>query len=289
MLTVTQVNTLIDADTTGTVTLNDGVLIGDLDFLNLRNKTIEIVADPAITIQGQHWTIIGGKLRAMSGVLFECISSNAGLMANVWATGLLRSKELFRCLGTNGCYDTTVIGGEWAKPADMLSPIVRVEVSGPFYNRNKWNSIRFQTNGRPQAPVVKLTCTNSANWIYGNSVSDINFEIPNAGAVHLESCFGTELSGMNMFDCNLFGPITDDLIRVGKYATGLKSKMTTIRHYLRLSGALNEGIVDINAVDAGNYQPSLIVDMVDGIAGAGLKVKLPEWVNQRAVQAQYVW
>jgi len=286
---VAQLTMLLDSDTTGTVTVDETIVIGDLNVLDLRGKTVKVTADPAISIQGRWWTIRGGKVQATAGVLFECVNSSSGLLANVFASGLMRGKELFRCIGGNGCYDTTVIGGEWAKPADMLTPIIRIEVNGPTYNRNTWQGLRIQTNGRPQAPAIKLACTHSANWIYSNVIRDINFEIPNAGAVHLESCFQTVLDGIHVFDADLFGPITDDVVKVGKSVSGLKSKSTTIRNYTRLSGSLNEGKADLNIGDTGHYNSNLIVEMVDGIDGAGLKVRLPEWTTQRCVRAQYVW
>lgn len=288
-MNVGQLMMLLDADTSGTVTVDETVYIADLNVLDLGGKTVKITADPAIQIQGRYWSIRGGKLQATAGVLFECVSSSSGLIANVFASGLMRGKELFRCIGGNGCYDTNVIGGEWAKPADMLAPIIRVEVNGPTYNRNTWQGLRFQTNGRPQAPSVKLACTHSANWIYSNAFRDINFEIPNAGAIHLESCFQTTMDGIHVFDADMYGAITDDLVKVGKSPNGLKSKSTTVRNYTRLSGALSAGKVDINIGDVGHYNNNLIVEMVDGIDGAGLKVRLPEWVTQRCIRAQYVW
>ena len=61
-----------------------------------------------------------------------------------------------------------------------------------------------------------------------------------------------------------------------------------MRNYTRLSGALSAGKVDINSV---MYFTTtiifFIVEMVDGIDGAGLKVRLPEWVK-RCIRAQYV-
>lgn len=288
-MNVAQLTVLIDSDTTGTITVDEPVYINDLNVLDLKSKTVRITTDPAVVIQGRWWVIQGGKLQATAGVLFDCLSSSSGLMLNVFASGLLRGKELFRCVGGSACYDTNVIGGEWAKPADMLSPIVRVEVTGATYNRNTWQGVRMQTNGRPQAPVIKLSCLHSANWIYSNVIRDVNFEIPNAGAIHLESCFQTVLDGIHVFDANLFGPITDDLVKVSKSANGLKSKSTTIKNYMRLSGALNEGKVDINVTDAGHYNHNLIVEMVEGIDGVGLKVRVPEWAAQRCVRAQYVW
>lgn len=282
-MNVSQVNQLIASSVSGTVAVNANIVIGDNDVLNLNGKTLEITGDPAITIQGSRWSILTGKIRAMSGVLFNCISASSGLLLNVWATGLLRSKPLFQCLGNNACYDLNVIGGEWTKPQDSTSPAIDVNVNGPFFNRNLWQGIRFQTNGRPTAPVARLICANNSNWIYGNAFRDINFEIPNAGAIHLESCFGTQLQQITVFDADLFGPITDDIIKVTKRSTGLRSRSTTIDGYFRLSGSLTNGAVDINIQDAVHYQPNLRVVNVDGIDGAVVTTKLPAWANQTTV------
>ena len=163
-------NALIAAEPSGIVTIADTVRIGDRDNWFLAGKEVQLLADPAIVIDGRHWTVTGGRMKAMNGVLFDCLRSTCGLILNVWASGALKGKELFRCIGGNGCYDTTVIGGEWAKPADMLTPIIRIEVNGPTYNRNTWQGLRLQTNGRPQAPAIKLACTHPANWIYSNVI-----------------------------------------------------------------------------------------------------------------------
>lgn len=286
IMRVQQLNRYITSVTSDVVRINETIEIGDHDVLQLGHRTLELAADPGIQINGSHWTIIGGKFRAVGGVLFDCIRSSMGLMLNVFAAGVFKSKELFRCEGTNSCYDTNIIGGEWAKPQDMTTPIVSVNVSGPFYNSNRWEGLRFQTNGRPAASVMKLVCSHNANWIYGNTIDHINFEIPNAGAIHLESCFNTSLRQINIFDADLFGPITDDIIKVTKRSTGLKSKGTEINGYLRLSGALNSDKVDINIQDAAHYAKTLSVRMVDGIDGAQLKVKLPAWLDKGMINAE---
>lgn len=288
MISVTDANALIAAEPSGIVTIADTVRIGDRDNWFLAGKEVQLLADPAIVIDGRHWTVTGGRLKAMNGVLFDCLRSTCGLILNVWASGALKGKELFRCVDNGSCYDTNVIGGEWSKPQSMTTPIVRVDVGGPTYNRNTWQGLRFQTNGLPASPVVRLRCANVANWIYGNTFRDINFEIPNAGAIHLESCFQTTMDGMHIYDADMYGPITDDVIRVGKFSTGLKSKDTRLSTYARLSGALAAGKVDIRISDEGHYAENVIVEQVGGIDGAGLTVALPSWVTQRCVRAQYV-
>lgn len=286
-MNVAQVQRIVNTTPTQKITIEENIIIGSNDVLDLHGKTLEIIADPAITIQGMHWTVMNGKLRAMTGVLFDCVGSSSGLILNVWAAGLLRSKELFRCIGTNQCYDTNVIGGEWEKPQSMTTPIVNVDVSGPFYNSNRWTGIRFQTNGMPAAPVMSFRCSHLANWIYGNTVDHINFEIPNAGAIHMQGVFNTSLRQINIFDADLFGPITDDIIRVTKGA-GLKSRNTEINGYMRLSGTMNPGKYDINIPDSVHYTPNLRVVGVDGIDGALLTTVLPAWVDKTYIRATQI-
>ncbi len=286
MISVTDANALIAAEPSGIVTIADTVRIGDRDNWFLAGKEVLLLADPAVVIDGRHWTVTGGRLKAMSGVLFDCLRATCGLILNVWASGALKGKELFRCVDNGSCYDTNVIGGEWSKPQSMTTPIVRVDVGGPTYNRNTWQGLRFQTNGLPQVPVISLTCANVANWIYSNTFRDLNFEIPNAGAIHLQSCFNTVMEGINIYDADMYGPITGDLVRIGKHAAGLKSKATALRGYMRLSGALNPGVYDVNVLD--HYDTNCLVEMVDGIDGAALTLKLPAWVAQRCIRAEIV-
>ena len=105
-------------------------------------------------------------------------------------------------------YDTHFIGGEWVKPQGMTVLHIMVATNGPFFNANSVSRCRFQTNGAPLSPCVLLSCTLTNNWLYGNTFSNINFEIPNAGAIHLHSCFAHSLQDIQIFDADLFGPIS---------------------------------------------------------------------------------
>lgn len=263
----TELQEIIDTSKRSTIDISDPLSIQTNDHVNLKGKTIQLYGDPAIVIQGTHWSIRYGKLRAMQGVLFDCRSSAMGLIQSVYCSGLMKSKELFRCID-GACYDTHVIGGEWAMPQGMTAPAVNVRVTGPFYNVNSFSKMRFQTNGIPTQPIISLTCTHNANWIYGNSFQDINFEIPNAGAIHLQSCYGTRIINAQVFDADLFGPITNHIIKAGKNTTGgLRSIHTKIDGYFRLSGVKNAGIFDIFA-PIGDHYPEFVMEEVSGISGA---------------------
>lgn len=272
-----QLQYIIDNTLDQNINIAETVLITDLDAINLKNKVIHSTADPVFQVQGRHWSVANGKIRCMVGVGFEIVASANGLLSNVYCAGLMKSKELFRCVGMNSCYDTHIIGGEWEKPQGMTVPIISVSVSGPFFNANTFRCLRLQTNGAPQAPCVLLSCTHSANWIYGNSFYDINFEVPNAGAIHLNSAFSTIIQNAQIFDADLYGNVTGPLIKIGRLSTNhLKSKMTKILGYYRLSGIANPGIYDIDIPTSGHYGDSLSLDMIGGIAGALVQVRVTD-------------
>ena len=284
IMNVIRLNRIISSSIKKEIRIGETIVVGNDDVLDLRGKTIQSYADPVVLIQGSHWTIMNGKLRAIEGTLFECIRSSNGLVLNVWASGIRRSKDLFRCVGENSCYDTNVIGGEWSKPQGMTTPIVNINVSGPFYNSNNWTGLRMQTNGAPNAPVMVFKCSHTSNWIYGNTLHHINFEIPNAGAIWMEGVHSTKLSQINIFDADLFGNITDNIIQIRK-TTGLKSVNTTIDGYMRLSGTMTAGKYDISIPDSSHYQSNLRVISVDGIDGALLVTQLPKWSDKTYIKA----
>lgn len=282
MPTIAEVQDMIHAvGMAQTVSVSETIRISSMDHLDLAGRQLQSSADPVFHVKGEHWSVRNGKLTAQAGSLFNIEASNAGIMANLFATGWLRRKELFRCVGESQCYDTHIIGGEWQKPQSMLSPIIYVDVNGPYFNSNSIAKLRFQTNGLAQAPCVLLRCSHSANWIYGNAIQDINFEIPNGGAIHLESCFGTNISNCYIFDADLFGNITNHLIHLSKSPTGLNSKFTTITNYFRLSGIQNPGVFDILATN--HYPDSLFLSSIGGIEGAKLTVRLPVGVRLNPV------
>ena len=269
-----QLQALIDSSSLQTVMISETVVVQDYSTLNLRGKIIQSSADPSFMIDGKFWTIQSGKIISQVGLVYDCIRSQSGLMLNVSSATVMRSKEVFRCIQDNSCYDTHIIGGEWQKPQEMLTPIILVDSNGPFFNANSFSKIRFQTNGKAGAPCLRLACGHLSNYLYGNSIQDCNFEIPNGGAIQLQSCFGTSITNAYMFDCDLFGPITDHLISVGRLASNkLKSKNTRISNYFRLSGSLNPDKYDIYA-PSDEHQSSLVVDSIDGIDGAMMRIKV---------------
>lgn len=269
-----QLQSLIDNTPAQTVMISETVDIADYSTVNLKGKIIQSSADPSFRIAGKFWTLTSGKIVSQVGLVFDCISSQSGMMLNVSVATVMRSKEVFRCIQDNSCYDTHFIGGEWQKPQEMLTPIILVDSNGPFFNANSFSKIRFQTNGKALSPCVRLACGHLSNYLYGNSIQDCNFEIPNGGAIQLQSCFGTSIINAYMFDCDLFGPITEHLIYCGRLASNkLKTKSTIISNYFRLSGTLNPDKFDIYAPSS-EHQSSLVLNNIDSIDGAQAKLNI---------------
>lgn len=166
-------------------------------------------------------------------------------------------------------------GGEWSVPPATNVPIVDIEVTQSGYNRNSWRDLRFQTNGRSGAPCVRISNTDQ-NWCYANTFEDLNFELPEAGAMELRSCFGTMLRNIAIFDMTT---ATADMIYLG--GGGLNCAKTTIENYTRPSGDMGV-FLDINAI--GHYAGSLLIDNPGGPPGARVRTSLVsrggQWVNQ---------
>jgi len=290
-MTSKQLQALIDAETTNTLTISETVLIQDRSSINLRELNVVSSADPVFSIQGKHWMVQSGKVTATNGVLFDCINSQSGMVHNVFMSGFFKSKALFQCMNNNSCYDTHFIGGEWAKPQGMTVPHIMVATNGPFFNANSVSRCRFQTNGIPASPCILLSCTLTNNWLYGNTFSNINYEIPNAGAIHLHSCFGHSLQDIQIFDADLFGPITDHLIKLTRSSsTSLRSNQTRLHGYFRLSGTINDGIYDIFAPSTDHVSDTLDLNSVGGIQGANIKMNVSRstLLFNRSLQSQFV-
>ena len=266
MITIGQLKDLIRDDKTGTVFLTDTVHVRHLDHINLGGTTLISSADPAFIIQGTHWSLADGKLVATNGVAFECVFSSVGVIRNLYCSSRNNTKSLFRCMGASSAYDTHIEGGEWEQSPSMTVPIIHVEVDKEYFNINSFSKIRFQTNGTPSAPVIKLATLSPSHWLIGNSFSDLNFEIATAGAIHLFSCAGTSMTNIQMFDSHI-GSMTDHCIKVGRRnMSSLRSRGTSIRGYLRLGGSLPTQFSDIYAPEDMHYGNSFNVSNVGGNA-----------------------
>jgi hypothetical protein len=272
------------------ITIHETVEIVEKSHIDLKGTTITSTADPVFRIGGRHWAVRNGNIVATNGVAFYVKNSGMGCLRDLFVVGRRRERELFVCEGTAQCYDTHISGGEWYMPQGQRVPHVRVEVPGAFFNNNSLSYLRMQTNGKPEAPCIKLTCLHPTNWLYGNTFRQINFEIPNAGAIHLDSCFGTTIDACQMFDTHAFGPITGTLIKVGRHSSShLRSRHTVIQQYMRPGGSLPEGLYDI---DVGSDIHTHDVLALTSVGGTGkLVIRLPQssLEQHRVLRAELVF
>ncbi len=81
MISVTDANALIAAEPSGIVTIADAVRINDRDNWFLAGKEVQLLADPAIVIDGRHWTVTGGRLKVR---LPEWVTQRCIRAQSVW-------------------------------------------------------------------------------------------------------------------------------------------------------------------------------------------------------------
>lgn len=281
-MTGDELKALLAASTTKIVNITETVTIGTLDHIDLDGHEVVSTADPMFSVSGNNWSIRNGKVWSLDGVTIDLISTSLGLVSGVWLATERTDKPVVQCVGSGQCYDTMFQACELSKPPGMSVPIVNVSVDADFYNSNVWDKIRFQTNGGPTAPCVVMETLSKTSWIYGNRFSNINAEIPNAGVFRFGGCYGTILDNITVYDTQLSGNITADLVWFG-YASipGLRCINTTVRNYARLAGTLNPGLFDVNIYQ--HYTPSILLEHISA-TGTLLRVQCPPEATRIEVQ-----
>ncbi len=212
------------------------------------------------------------RIEATGGHAFNVTNFSESKIENVKINVTAPGKSAYYQQGTGtNAYDSMFIGGEWGSRPAHDAPLFYVSVDDANFNANLIQGMMFQTNGgATTAPTIWLECTASANWIYANTIDNVDFEIPNAGAVHLYSTAGTTLSNNTVFD---LGTSTDDLIVLDNTVGGLNPKQTTINGYYRVGGTLGTGLKDIDV--RGHYADGLVVINAGGSQSAAVEHNLP--------------
>jgi hypothetical protein len=183
-----------------------------------------------------------------------------------------------------GVYDTLFSESHYEAAGSHSVPIVDIESDNAWFNTNTFFRIRFQGNGSPSAYHFRMVCT-GANWNDGNTLSEINFEIPDAGAIFLEGANGTLLSNLGFFDITT---TTDNLVYLDKNVAGgaLNTRYTTLTNVLRYGGALGGGLFDLKIVD-GLYTTITNSGQHNGIGSFDLGNKWCALVNCYATLTNY--
>lgn len=281
-MTVDELKEILANSISKIVNITTTVEVGDFDHLDLDGHEVQSTADPMFRINGSHWSIRNGKIRATAGIVIDIIKSTLGHVSGVSLKVGQRDKEVVRCIGGNSCNDTLFECCELAHVRNMEVPIVNISLNGPFYNSNSWNQIRFQTTGSPAASCVIMECLTADNWLYNNSFTNINGEQPNSGLIHCKSCYGTNMENIGVYDTHLSDNIIDDILWFGKSAApGLNCKRTTLRNYVRVSGILDQDKYDINIY--GHFSDGMLLEQISGV-GSRLRVKCPLSATRIEVQ-----
>lgn len=281
-MTVDQLKTILAASTSKVVEITDTVVVGTLDHLDLDGRELRSTADPMFCVFGNNWSIRNGKIHALDGVTVDIVSTSLGLVSGVWLASERADKPVVQCVGTGQCYDTMFHACELSHPPSMTVPLLYVSVEADTYNSNVWDKIRFQTNGSPAAPCVIVETSSQTSWIYANRFSNINGEIPNAGLFRFGGCYGTILDNITVYDTNLSGNITEDLIWFGLASTpGLRCIHTTVRNYTRLAGVLDTGKFDVNIFQ--HYTTTILLEQINA-TGTSLRVQCPPTSTRVGVQ-----
>jgi hypothetical protein len=171
--------------------------------------------------------------------------------------------------------------------------MISVNVSGTFFNANSISKMRFQTNGRPSAPVIRIVTSITSTWLYGNTIADINFEVATAGAVVLGSCYGTTLQNIQIYDAHLYAPISNHLVSFTReIPTALRSASTSITGYIRPSGTMPADKYDLHIPSTEHYGGSVYINSVCSPPGSSNRVKikapLSSMILNRVVDADLV-
>ena len=251
--------------TSSPITLTDNMQVDGSGQIN--NTTTDV-----FITNGARIKVMNIRIEALGGHAFNVTNFSESKIENVKINVTAPGKSAYyqEGNGTNA-YDSMFLGGEWGSRPSHDAPLFYVSVDDANFNTNLIQGMMFQTNGgSTSAPAIWLECTASANWIYGNTIDNIDFEIPNAGAVHLYSTAGTTLSNNTVFD---LGTSTDDLIVLDNTTGGLNPKQTTINGYYRVGGTLGTGLKDIDV--RGHYADGLVVINAGGSQSAAVEHDLP--------------
>lgn len=172
-------------------------------------------------------------------------------------------------------------GGNSSVPLiDLIDPL------GGSCNINTFLGGRMIGSLGATAPLIRLSCQASA-FMFDNTIQNMNFQTNNAGAVLAEGQSGLRIVGCGIFDV---GTVTDNMINIGKHASGLASQYCKVIDTQRVGGTIgsfydvhvlqanwtvidNSGAHTGGRIDLNNFRGTLInpaASTLDGLDGAVL-------------------
>lgn len=129
-------------------------------------------------------------------------------------------------------------------------------------NSNTWQRCRCTYSGEF---FFHLESRHASQYSSDNVFRDLTMEITNGGNIKLLGAFNTLIEEVNSYDLTT---TTRDLFSIGKHASGLRSRHTTIRNSMRYGGSLGGGLKDIK-IDDGYFTR---IEKCDTSAGTGFTI-----------------
>jgi hypothetical protein len=103
---------------------------------------------------------------------------------------------------------------------------------------------------------IHIEDATGSSYASNNRIYDMNFEVPNSGAIRILSGMGNVIDNVGIFDLTA---AATNLIYLGKSATStLKSVANRIASYFRLGGSLARSNYDVN-LDSGNAPSTTLI------------------------------
>lgn len=165
----------------------------------------------------------------------------------VWGT---TSSCLYGNGATWGLVDSVFVNNVFDADGESATvPLVDfVDTSGGKVNICHFLGGRFIGSTAATAPLVSIS-VQASNYSWQMKFESVNFEIPNAGAIHAQGAASWEINNCGVYDITT---LTDHLYDFGKHASGLSSKFVKLNNTLRVGGTIG-AFYDIHMSDCNNY------------------------------------
>jgi hypothetical protein len=198
----------------------------------------------------------------LSDIKLECIAAGATCVEIVAPVSVSRfSNVVFSarsatasCVRASGTlwelYDTLFVQCHYsAEEVPSQVPLISlVNDSGMGHcAQNTFLASRFTSLPGVTAPQFYLSNKQPDDYSFGNTLQGINFETPNAGAVHAESTHQLALRDLGVYDMTT---ATGNVFQIGKAPNGEYAQHTRFDGVFRTGGTLGP-FYDIDVSDAG--------------------------------------
>jgi hypothetical protein len=189
-----------------------------------------------LTIQASGGSLIAGAHNLSAFRIHDCSLQQNGNALSIWSQ---TSGEM-----VEGYFDhlDLYMGGS----APSVPAFDYIDNNSSF-NSNVFEKCVCTFGSLPTAPFFNLQAKGSNNNSYSNTMRDIVFESPTAGAIFAQGQFQLELDNIQIWDSNVLATAsTADYIHIGKFSTSLSSRGIRISNYKRQNSTLGTGFYDLS-------------------------------------------